>query len=117
MFDAKTVQAADLFGDRAIKGRVAGMNAGDVEAFGVRRLHLGNDFIQGHRGGVDDARLFRGLCDNVGGHQGSGVQHHRAGTYQVEAAHRDQVRRPRPGADEMNGHETGSIFAAYPRGV
>ena len=68
-------------------------------------LHLGDDLIEGEGRRVHHPGALGGLGDHRLGHQGAGVEHHRATADQVAPAHRDQVRRPRPGTDEVDGHD------------
>ena len=104
IIDAKSVQAAHLFGDGAIDGGIARMHPRHVLAIFVGGGHMVDNPVQMQGRGVDHLHPIRCRGDHFGGHQGAGVKTDRAGLDQVQGAHRDQVRRPRPGADEMNGH-------------
>ena len=88
------------------------MHPRDVLAGAVGAAHLPNDLVQGERRRVQDPRVRRRVRQDLLGHQGPGVEHDRAGGDQVAAAQRDQVRRARPGADEMHGHAEASRSSA-----
>src|SRR6185437_14905308 len=62
------------------------------------------DLVQRHRRGVDDAGIRRAVFEQGGRHQRPGIKADRAARDQVAAAHGDEVRRTRSGADEMDGH-------------
>ena len=59
-----------------------------------------DDLVQGHRRGVDHPRGFGRARDHRRRHQGSGVETDRASSNQFAPAQCDQIRGPRPGADE-----------------
>ncbi len=69
-----------------------------------RALALLDDLVERHRRGIDDARVGRAMVKQRRGHQRTGVETDRTARDQVAAAHGDEVRRPRPGADEMHRH-------------
>jgi hypothetical protein len=106
--DAEILQPADLLGDRAVERGVAGMDPRDVLARLVGLAHLLDDLIERHGRRVDHPGAGPGTSQDFARHQRAGVEHHGAARDQVPAADRDQVRRPRPGADEVHGHATSS---------
>ena len=80
------------------------MDPGHVVPVCVSGFDLGDDLIEMHRRRVQNARRFRRLGDDRLRHQRTGIQADRAGLDQPQAAHGDEIRIARPGADEMNGH-------------
>jgi hypothetical protein len=102
--DAERVEPPHLLADRAIEREIAGMDTGDVEVLRVRRLHLRDDLVEGEGAGVDDARSRGRPRDHGLGHQRARIETDRAALDEAEAAHGDEVRRTRPGADEMDRH-------------
>ena len=106
--DAERLETTDLLGNRAVQRRIAGMDSGDISAPGVRRLDLADDLIEGQRRGVDDLGARRRGGDDFARHQRAGIEADRAALDQPQPAQRDQIRRPRPGADEMHGHSGAS---------
>ncbi len=80
------------------------MDPGHVLALGVGLFDHRHDLVQGHGRRVHDQGVLGRVGDHRLGHQGAGVEHHRGGGDQVAPAEREQVRRARPGADEVHGH-------------
>ncbi|MCY1308432.1 hypothetical protein D9M70_584400 [compost metagenome] len=75
-----------------------------VETVGSRLQVFRLDFVQRHRRGIDDARTRRAILQEVRRNDRAGIEADRATSDQVAAAHRDQIRSPRAGADEMYRH-------------
>ena len=92
--------------EREISTQIAGMQASHVQTLGIGADEFLDDLVQRQRRGVDDPRIRRAPFEQRERHQRSGVKADRAGGDQVSAANRDQVRRARPGADEMDGHSS-----------
>ncbi len=80
------------------------MDPGDVVALAVSRGDLGDDLVEGERGGIDDARSRRRGGDDFARHQRAGVKADQAALDQAQPAHRDQVGSAGSGADEMHRH-------------
>ena len=110
--DAEPVEPAHLLGDGAIERGIAGVDAGHVLALRMGGLDLGDDLVERHGGGVDDAGACgRGLHDLLR-HQRAGIEADRAGLDELQPAHRDEVGCAGAGADEMDGHSAASLFLA-----
>src|SRR5208282_4701695 len=75
-----------------------------VEARGVRRSKFLVDLVERQRRGVDDARAGRAVREQFTWHDRAGVETNRTARDEIATAHGDKVRRARPGADEMHGH-------------
>ena len=80
------------------------MQSCDVVARGVGGDDLIDDLIQSQRASVDDAGIRRAELQQVGGHDGTRVQTHRAPLQQSLPADGDQVGCTRTGADEVHRH-------------
>ena len=80
------------------------MHPRDFGAVAMSRFDLGEDFIKRQRRGVDDPRAQRRGGDNLARHQRARIQAHCAALDQAQPAHRDQIGRAGPGADEMHRH-------------
>ena len=91
------------------------MHPGDIEALFVSRGDLVDDLVEGQRRGIDHPRAGRRGSDDRPRHQRAGIKADRAAFDQPQPAHRDQIRRARPGADEMHRHRGEPL--KYPRGV
>ncbi len=102
----KRVEPADLLGDGAVEGRVAGVDPRHVLPGRMRGLDLGDDLGQVHGRRVDHSGARRRLGHDLGRHQRARIEADLAGLDQAQPAHRDQVGRARPRADEMNRHPT-----------
>jgi len=108
--DAERAQAADLFADGAVDGEVPRLQPRHVLTRCIGGAHLLQDGVQRHGLGVDAARVGTDVLEHVRGDQRARVQAHAAGGQPIAAAQREQVRGPRPGADEMDGHGLVSSF-------
>ena len=76
--NAQPIEAAHLLGDGAIDRGIAGMDAGDILALCMGRRHLGDDLVEVHGGGVEDAGAGRGRGDDLRRHQRAGIEADRA---------------------------------------
>src|SRR5271166_197690 len=90
------------------------MKPRQVEAGGVRGHKLGLDLVERQRRRIDDARPGRTVGEQRAWHYRAGIEANRTARDEIAAAHRDQVHRARPGADEMHGHGTipGAVLGA-----
>ena len=94
---------ADLFANRPIQARVAGVHARHVLALCMGRLDQLDDLFQVQFGAID--HLFRLMALQYGGgHQRAGVNDHRATADQPLAFDGDQFRVAGAGADKVDGH-------------
>ena len=103
--DPQPVETAYLFCDCAIQRRVSRMHPRHIPARTVRRNEFGFDLIEGHRCRVEDSGIGARLGDHVFRHQRAGIEHHRRGADQCQAAHRYEIRRAGARTDEMHGHD------------
>ena len=104
-------------GYREVIERLAALHAGADEisiVHGNRDFHLGDDFIQGHGGGVENPRALFRLRHHCPRHQRSGVEDGTGAADQVQPPNRDKIRGAWARADEMDGHDAMSFarFAA-----
>ena len=88
---AERVEAAALFGQRAVERRVAGVQSRDVVPGGVGVGEFTDDLVERQRPGVDDPGIRRAQRQQVVGHDRARVQAHRAAAQQPLAAHGDQI--------------------------
>ena len=107
--DVERAQTTDLLGHGPVDRRVTGMDARDIMPLGVRGFDLGDDLIEMHRRGVDHARIGGRRVHDLLRHQRSGIEADRTALDQLQSAHGDEVRRARPGSDEIDGH----VFAPF----
>ena len=124
--DSECAQPPHLLPDRPVEGRVARVHAGNVLAVRVRRLHLVDDLVEGHGGGIEHPGALRRAGDDFRRHERARVEDHRARLDEAPAAHRDELGVARTGPDEVDGHgapppacESAPEFApaSLPRGV
>ena len=80
------------------------MQSGHVVSCRIRGGDLVDDLIQCQRSGVNDAGVRRAELEQVGGHDGTGVQAHTAALQNPLTTNRNQVCRTRPCADEVHRH-------------
>ena len=102
--NAERIEAAQLLADRAPHREIAGMEPRNVVAGAMRRLEFGDDLIEAHWRGVDDARPFGAHREDLGVDERAGIEADRAARDELCAAQRDEVRRAWTGTDEMHGH-------------
>ena len=102
--NAEPVEPAELLAHRAPDREVARVQPGDILSRFVGGADLPDDLIQAHRRGIDDPGSRRTVGKDAAMHQRSRVEADRTAAQQFAAAQGDQVRRARPGADEMDGH-------------
>ncbi len=86
------------------------MNACNILSLGVGGLDLGHDFIKVHGRCIDHMCTVGGRSHDFFGHQRSGIEADRAFFDQAQAAHSDQIRGARTGANEMNSHYSAPPF-------
>ena len=98
-------EPAQLFGERRVDREIAGVKPRHVEAGGVCGRELGIDLVERQRRRINDARACRAIGEQRGRHDRAGIEADRTARDEVAAAHGDQIRRARPGADEMHGHD------------
>jgi hypothetical protein len=72
--DAQRVQAAALFGQRAVERRIPGMQPGDIVPGGVGRGDLIDDLVQRQWAGVHHPGPRRTELEQIRGHDRPGVQ-------------------------------------------
>ena len=106
--DAELVEAAQLLAHCAPDRQVAGVQARDVLAGLMRARKFGADLIEVQRRRVDDPRARRAMRQQGLGDQRAGEQADGAARNEIAAAQRDEVRRARTGADEMDRHARAS---------
>ena len=80
------------------------MHPGDALSAHVRRAHLPDDLVEGHRRGVDHPHVFGRACDHLARNEGARVEHDRTRFDQPAPAHRDQLGVAGTGPDEVHGH-------------
>ena len=102
-------QAPHLLADGAVEGGVAGMQARDVVSQRMGGDQFRDDLVEGEGGRVDDLRIRRRRLDHRCRYQTAGVEADRAALDQPLPAHGYQIRRPRPRADEEDGHATAAF--------
>src|ERR1700687_2514255 len=102
----------DLLAHRAPYREVTGMQSRHLESGAMGCDEFGGDGIEVERRGVDHARAGRAECHDLARHQRAREQAHRTARHQILAAHGDQIGRAGPGADEVDGHGTGSSMKA-----
>ena len=102
--DAQPLQPPDLLGHRAPHGQIARMQPRHILAGRVRGHIFRLDLVERQRRGIDEARARRAVFQQFRRHDRAGIEADRAGGDEIAPAHRDQVGRARPGADEMHGH-------------
>ena len=102
--DGKAAEAAELLGDGAVEGEIAGMEARDVLPGFVGAAELGFDRVEVERGGVDEAGAWGTMLEHGGGDDGAGVEADGAGGEEVSAAEGDEVGGAGAGTDEVDGH-------------
>ena len=81
------------------------MKPRDIVAFIGRAPELGDDLVERHRRGIDDARAGRAIFKQRLGHQRPGIETDRATRDQIASAHGDEIGRTGSGAYEMNRHD------------
>ena len=100
----------DLFGNRAIQRRIAGMHPGHILPLGMGRDDFRVRLVQRHRRGIHDPGTSRGPCHNRLGHQRPRVQTHRTGRNQTRGFEGQQLRIARPGTNEIDGQ---TLFPSF----
>src|SRR5271166_3821152 len=105
---ARLVEAARLLAHRAEYRQVAGMKPGDVLALSCRLDAKRDDPVETERGGVDDRRAGRAMIEQGLRDERAGIEADGAPGDQIAPAHRDEVGRAGPRADEMHGHQKSS---------
>ena len=95
------------------------MHPRDVMAARIGSLDLDDDLVERHGRCIDHTGAVGRARDDFRRHQRAGIEANGAARDQVAPAHRDQIGRARPGADEMHRHLASPALAAstYPRGV
>jgi hypothetical protein len=97
--DRAPLEPAQLLGQRAVDGEIAGMKPRHIERGVVCLCKLRLDLIERHWCGIDDARTGRAVNEKLARHQRAGIEADRTAREQAATAHRDDRRR-RSGADE-----------------
>src|SRR5690349_16372901 len=84
------------------------METGHIPAFLVGRDAFGDNLIERQRRRIDDAGARRAMIQQRRRNERPGVETDRTARDQVAAPHGDEVRRSRPGTDEMDRHKPAS---------
>ena len=80
------------------------MHPRDVMACRMGLFHLGNNFIERHRGGVHHDGAVRCVGDHCFGHQRARVQADGASRYRIAPANGEQIGSARPRANKPDCH-------------
>src|SRR5215468_5505695 len=83
-----------------------------VKARHVRIDERRLDFVKGQRRRIDDAGIGGTMREQLTGHDRAGIEADRTARDQVASAHRNEVRRTRPCADEMYHHGVSPVSAS-----
>ena len=100
-------QATDLLADGAVQARVAGVHPGYIQTLGMGFADDLDDLFQMQLGAVDHPYRVMPLEHRLG-HQGAGIDDHRAAMDQALALDGDQFRVAGAGTDEVDSH--GSVL-------
>src|SRR6516225_370689 len=110
--NAATLESADLLGDGAEHGQIAGLKSRHVLSGGMGRHAFGFDVVERQRGGVDQSSPGRTIPQQVRRDDRAGIETDRALPEQVASADRNKIRGAWTSADEVHAHDRSSLTAS-----
>ncbi len=99
---ADAVEAAGLLEDRAVQRRIPGDQPHHRTARPMRGDDAAHDRVQIQVGGVDEVGRLRAVREHRRVQVAARVEHHVGAGQQPGGPHRQQIRRARAGADELD---------------
>ena len=88
------------------------MKTRDILTFVGGSLEFGDDLVERHRRGIDDARTGRAIVEQRLGHERACIQADWTTRDEIASAHRDEIGRAGSGAYEMNRHDPSPMAMA-----
>src|SRR5262249_10844322 len=110
--NAAPLEPADLLGDRAEYGEIAGLKPRHILSGRVGRHAFGFDLVEGQRRGIDQSSPGRTIPQQIGRDDRAGIETDRALPEQVTSADPNKVGGARAGADEVDAHDRSSLTAS-----
>src|SRR5262249_27189869 len=110
--NAVALEPADLLGDGAEHGQIAGMKSRHVLSGGVGRHAFGFDVVERQRRSVDQSSPGRTIPQQLRRDDRAGVETDRALPEQVASTDRKEVGGPGTSADEMDAHDRPPLTAS-----
>src|SRR5260370_9202178 len=110
--NAGALDPANVLGDGAEYGQIAGLKPRHVLSGGMGRHVFGFDVVGGQRRSVDQASPSRTISQQVRRDDRAGIETDRASPQQVAATDRNKVGGAWAGADEVHAHDRSSLTAS-----
>src|SRR5262249_20564838 len=105
-------EPADLLGNGAEHGKIAGMESRHVLPRRVRRDVFGFDLVERHRRSIDQSSAGGTISQQFRPNDRAGIKTDGTSSEEVAATDRNKVRGAGTGADEMNAHDRSSLVAS-----
>ena len=108
-FTPACIEPPGLLGQRRVDRGIAGAKSRDIVSALMSRNQMISDLIKIKMLTVDQGRSWRTVSQDLSVDVGAGVDTDGRRLDQPHSSHRQQVRRPWTGPDEMDGHSTSLI--------